>query len=96
MKKYYLVEEQNSYNGGDKFEKYEDALANINKILHDEANYNYSANKDHVYTLYEVKCENGIDGEGSDNDVYSDLLSCSVAEYSKMSLEEKQKIKLDY
>lgn len=96
MKKYYLVEEKNSCNGGNQYKTYEEAIADVNRILHEEANYKYYANKDHHYTLYEVESKNGINGEGSDEDVYTELLSCSVADYYDMSLEEKQKIGLNY
>ena len=54
MKKY-IVEEENNFNGGEEFETLEEAKEYFNTMLHDLSNYNYSINKDKMFTLFSVE-----------------------------------------
>lgn len=94
-KKIFRVEKENSFNGGLDFNTYDEALNNINKQLHDEANYNYNANCKHVYSLCEVNVLNDNDDD-YEEEYFDTLLSMSVAEYKGMTLEEKHKNNLKY
>ncbi|HAB67240.1 MAG TPA: hypothetical protein DCE23_07725, partial [Firmicutes bacterium] len=77
MKKIYRIEKDNDFNGGIDFNTYEEALENITKQLHDEANYMYNINKDNIYSL----CEINVINENEDNyeeEYFDTLISISV------------------
>ncbi len=90
MKKY-IVEEENNFNGGEEFETLEEAKEYFNTMLHDLSNYNYSINKDKMFTLFSVEITEDEE-DNTEYDNWKELASCSVADYRDFSLEEKEKL----
>ena len=80
MKKYYEIE-----NLEGTYESLEEAKEMLEKVLHDEANYNYSINKNNSYSLLEVNYNESTE----EKEYYEILSNISVAEYKNMNLEEK-------
>lgn len=96
MKKIYRIEQENYFNGSiADLQEYDEAITTLTKILHDEANYNYIANKNNTYSICEVKIING-DEDDYEEEYLDTLINISVKTYRDMSLEEKEKIGLKY
>lgn len=99
MKKIYRIEQEGTFDGEiEDFEIYEDALSLLTKILHDNANYNYSSNRKNVFCICEV---NRTYLEDNDEDEYEDeyfdtLISLSVEEYYNMNNDERTALGLSY
>lgn len=82
MKKYYEIE-----NLDESFETIDEAVRFLEKILYDEANYNYNANKDNTYSLLET-----VYYEDDDRyDSYEILPTISVKEFKDMDFEKKER-----
>lgn len=71
----YVVEEEETYNGGDEFDNFNDAMKYFIKVLHDYANYNYQINKDKVFTLSKVISND------DENDNWETLKSIAVKDF---------------
>ena len=84
-REFYVVEKEDSFNGGNEYNNYEDALQDLKKTLEDESSYMYSVNKDHIYTLSKVIEEN------EDYYVWDTLKSISVKDFRNLDYEEKEK-----
>lgn len=84
-RKYYVVEREESFNGGNEYNSYKEALCDLRKILEDESSYMYNVNKDHIYTLSKVITED------EDNYDWNTLKSISVKDFRNLDFEEKEK-----
>ena len=84
-REFYVVEEEGSFNGGNEYSNYEDALRDLRKTLEDESSYMYKVNKDHLYTLSKVTTED------DDNYNWDTLKSISVKDFRDLDYEEKEK-----
>lgn len=94
MKKIYRIEQENYFNGSiADLQEYDEAITTLTKILHDEANYNYNANKNNTYSICEVKI---INEDYYEEEYLDTLINISVKTYRDMSLEEQEKIGLKY
>lgn len=84
-KEFYVVERGNSFNGGNDYNNYEDALYDLRKTLEDESSYMYNVNKDHIYTLSRVTTAD------EDNYNWDTLKSISVKDFRDLDYEDKEK-----
>ncbi len=84
-REFYVVEREESFNGGNEYNNYEDALRDLRRTLEDESSYMYNVNKDHVYTLSKVTTED------EDNYSWDTLKSISVKDFRDLDYEEKEK-----
>lgn len=89
MKKY-IVEEEESFNGGEEFDNLSEAIYRFKKILQDYSTYNYQINKDKIFTL--SYAEYDTDKEVSCYETYDILATCSIANYRDMNSEDKDKL----
>lgn len=83
-REFYVVEREESFNEGNEYNNYEDALQDLRKTLEDESSYMYKVNKDHVYTLSKVTTED------DDNYNWYTLKSISVKDFRDLDYEEKE------
>ncbi len=84
-REFYVVEREESFNGGNEYNNYEDALYDLRKTLEDESSYMYNVNKNHIYTLSKVTIED------EDNYNWDTLKSISVKDFRNLDYEEKEK-----
>ena len=84
-KEFYAITREGSFSGDMEFDTEKQALEHLKAILHEESNYNYLANKNNTYILYQA-----IYNENTGNyDYYEILPKISVIEYRNMTMEEK-------
>ena len=84
-KEFYAITQERNSSGDMEFDTEKQALEHLKSILHEESNYNYFANKNNTYTLYQA-----IYNENTgDYDYYEILPKISVIEYRNMTMEEK-------
>ena len=84
-KEFYAITQGKNFSGDMKFDTEKQALEHLKAILHEESNYNYLANKNNTYILYQA-----IYNENTGNyDYYEILPKISVIEYRNMTMEEK-------
>lgn len=84
-REFYVVEREESFNGGNEHNSYEEALQDLRRTLEDESSYMYNVNKNHVYTLSKVTMED------EDNYNWDSLKSISVKDFRDLDYEEKEK-----
>ena len=93
MKKYYEIEDlkNGTYEG---FENLEDCKRSLEKILYDEANYNYKINKNNTYAILESQYDSEENIEDYDGEISSDYVlgPISVEEFKDMEYEDKKKL----
>lgn len=84
-KEFYAITQGRNFSGDMEFDTEKQALEHLKAILHEESNYNYRANKNNTYILYQA-----IYNENTgDYDYYEILPKISVVEYRNMTMEEK-------
>lgn len=84
-KEFYAITQEGSFSGDLEFDTEKQALDFLKDTLHEESNYNYFANKNNTYILYQA-----IYNENTgDYDYYEILPKISVVEYRDMTMEEK-------
>ena len=84
-KEFYAITQERNFSGDMEFDTEKQALEHLKNTLHEESNYNYWANKNNTYILYQA-----IYNENTgDYDYYEILPKISVVEYRNMTMEEK-------
>ena len=84
-KEFYAITQEGNFSGDLEFDTEKQALDFLKATLHEESNYNYFANKNNTYTLYQA-----IYNENTgDYDYYEILPKISITEYRDMNGEEK-------
>lgn len=84
-KEFYAITQEGSFSGDMEFDTEKQALEYLKSTLHGESNYNYWANKNNTYILYQA-----IYNENTEEyDYYEILPKISVAEYYDMTGEER-------
>ena len=84
-KEFYAITQEGNFSGDLEFDTEKQALDFLKATLHEESNYNYFANKNNTYILYQA-----IYNENTgDYDYYEILPKISVIEYRNMTMEEK-------
>lgn len=84
-KEFYAVAQEGSCSGDMEFDTERQALDYLKSTLHGESNYNYWANKNNTYILYQAVYNENTE----EYDHYEILPKISVAEYRDMTGEEK-------
>ena len=84
-KEFYAITQEGNFSGDMEFDTEKQALEHLKAILQEESNYNYWANKNNTYILYQA-----IYNENTgDYDYYEILPKISVVEYRNMTMEGK-------
>jgi hypothetical protein len=84
-KEFYTITQEESFSGDMEFDTEKQALEHLKAILHEESNYNYWANKNNTYILYQAIYNENTE----DYDYYEILPKISIKEYRDMTWEEK-------
>lgn len=84
-KEFYAITQEGSFSGDMEFDTEKQALENLKAILHEESNYNYWANKNNTYILYQAVYNENTE----EYDYYEILPKISIKEYRDMTWEEK-------
>ena len=80
-KEFYAITQEGNFSGDLEFDTEKQALDFLKATLHEESNYNYFANKNNTYTLYQA-----IYNENTgDYDYYEILPKISITEYRYMN-----------
>ena len=84
-KEFYAITQEGNFSGDMEFDTEKQALEHLKNTLHEESNYNYFANKNNTYILYQA-----IYNENTEDYDYHEILpKISIKEYRDMTMEEK-------
>lgn len=73
------TDKHNSWYPDEAYASFNEAVRDFLGILHEQSNYNYSLNKDNIYTLY----ENVYKNEDDEEPVINIIVQCSIREYKE-------------